>query len=215
MTNHSFVSALKKYVVSAVKLYDLFFLFFCKNSEKCRKIPKKHPYKTHIFQHFVIFIKKYAVYPLPGHFLCAHDKGMSTILDIIPAIGALLDRIIPDPVAREKAKLELLRTDRAQDLEELKSALAADVSQSDINKIEAASGDRFVAGWRPFIGWVCGVAFAYHFVAQPLLAFIIANTTAHVVVLPVFEMDTLSTVLMGMLGLGGLRTLEKIRSITK
>ncbi|MDX2074037.1 MAG: holin family protein [Alphaproteobacteria bacterium] len=140
---------------------------------------------------------------------------MGTLLDIIPALSALLDRIIPDPVAREKAKLELLRGERAQDLEELKAALAADAAQTDINKTEAASADRFVAGWRPFIGWVCGVAFAYHFVLQPLLAFIIANGGGGPVELPKFDMDALSTVLMGMLGLGGLRTLEKIKKITR
>jgi hypothetical protein len=149
--------------------------------------------------------------PFPDTFFARTLSYMGTILDIIPAISTLLDRIIPDPVAREHAKLELLRTERAQDIEELKTALAADIPQSEINKIEAASTDRFVAGWRPFIGWVCGVAFAYHFVLQPLLAFIMANTSAHPVVLPEFDMDTLSTVLMGMLGLGGLRTLEKIR----
>lgn len=138
---------------------------------------------------------------------------MSIILDIIPAISSLLDRIIPDPAARELAKLELLKSERAQELEELKAALAADQSQTEINKTEAASEDRFVAGWRPFIGWVCGVAFCYHFVVQPLLAFMIANVSTYPVILPNFDMDALSTVLMGMLGLGGLRTLEKIKKI--
>ena len=137
---------------------------------------------------------------------------MSIILDIIPAISTLLDRIIPDPAARERAKLELIKSERLQDLEELKAALIADQAQTDINKVEAASPDRFVAGWRPFIGWVCGVAFAYHFVVQPLLAFILSNTTGNVV-LPQFDMEALSTVLMGMLGLGGLRTLEKIKNV--
>jgi hypothetical protein len=135
---------------------------------------------------------------------------MGTLLDIIPAISSLLDKIIPDPAARERAKLELLNTSRAQDIEELRLALSADASQNDINKTEAASADRFVAGWRPFIGWVCGVAFAYHFIVQPLLAFMLANAGRQVV-LPEFDMDALSTVLMGMLGLGGLRTLEKIK----
>ncbi len=160
-------------------------------------------------------MQKKCNYPLPGHIFRAHDNLMSAILDIIPAISTLLDRLIPDPAAREKAKLELLRTDRAQDLEEFKIAISADAQQSETNKIEAQSSDRFVAGWRPFIGWVCGVAFAYHFVLQPLLAFIIANSAAHAVILPVFDMDALSTVLMGMLGLGGLRTLEKIKKISK
>lgn len=129
---------------------------------------------------------------------------------LIDPISRLLDRLIPDPDARAKAQAELLRAQQDGVLEELKLALQADQAQTEINKQEAASADRFVAGWRPFIGWVCGAAFAYHFVAQPLLSFLLANT-GHDVVLPGFDMETLSTVLMGLLGLGGLRTLEKIR----
>jgi len=132
-------------------------------------------------------------------------------LELIPAMSKLLDKIIPDPEARQKAKLELLSAERNSDLEEFKLALSADQMQTDINKIEAASPDIFVAGWRPFIGWVCGFAFAYHFIVQPLLAFGIANAGGEVK-LPTFDMDALSTVLMGMLGLGGLRTIEKIKS---
>jgi len=132
-------------------------------------------------------------------------------LELIPAMSKLLDKIIPDPEARQKAKLELLSAERNSDLEEFKLALSADQMQTDINKIEAASPDIFVAGWRPFIGWVCGFAFAYHFIVQPLLAFGIANAGGEVK-LPTFDRDALSTVLMGMLGLGGLRTIEKIKS---
>ena len=136
------------------------------------------------------------------------------LLELVPAISALLDKLIPDPAARERAKLELLRAEREGALKELQLALSADQMQADINKIEAGSADLFVAGWRPFIGWVCGVAFAYHFVLQPLLAFAIMNAGGEVR-LPAFDMDALSTVLMGMLGLGGLRTIEKIRASAK
>ena len=139
---------------------------------------------------------------------------MAPLLTLIPAISELLDKIIPDPTAREHAKQELLRAEREQDLEALRLAFSADQSQSDINKTEAASSDRFVAGWRPFIGWVCGVAFCYHFIVQPSLAFILANS-GHAVVLPSFDMSALSTILMGMLGLGSLRTLEKIKNSAK
>jgi hypothetical protein len=139
---------------------------------------------------------------------------MPVWLELVPAISGLLDKIIPDPESREKAKLELLKIQRENDLEEFRLALSADQMQADINKTEAASGDIFIAGWRPFIGWVWGVAFAYHFIAQPLLAFAIANAGGEVK-LPVFDMDALSTVLMGMLGLGGLRTIEKIRGPSK
>jgi hypothetical protein len=135
---------------------------------------------------------------------------MTGWLSIVPALSQLLDKIIPDEQARERAKLELLRTERAQDLEELKLALSADQMQSNINQQEAQSPLLFVSGWRPFIGWVCGVAFAYHFVLQPLLAFILSNA-GKTVILPNFDMQELSTVLMGMLGLGGLRTIEKVK----
>ncbi len=139
---------------------------------------------------------------------------MAAWLTLIPAISELLDKIIPDPQEREKAKIELRKAERAFDLEELQLALSTDQMQADVNKEEAASPNIFVSGWRPFIGWICGIAFAYHFVIQPILAFAIANIGGKVV-LPAFDMQTLSTVLMGMLGLGGLRTLEKIKNVPR
>ena len=139
---------------------------------------------------------------------------MAPWLTLIPAISQLLDKIIPDPQEREKAKIELLKSDRAADIEELRLAISADQMQADINKQEANNPNLFVSGWRPFIGWVCGAAFAYHFIIQPLLAFAIANSGGKVE-LPVFDMQALSTVLMGILGLGGFRTLEKIKNVPK
>ena len=129
---------------------------------------------------------------------------------LIEPISRLLDKLIPDPDARARAQAELLKSEREAELETLRLALAADERQAAINGQEAAHPDLFIAGWRPFIGWVCGVAFTYHFILQPLLAFGIANSGGNVA-LPQFDMATLSTVLMGMLGLGSLRTLEKIR----
>lgn len=137
---------------------------------------------------------------------------MSVWLSLVPAISDLLDRIIPDPDARAKAKLELIREENTLALQQMQLALQADQNQTQINAVEAQNTNLFVSGWRPFIGWVCGVAFAYHFVAQPLLAFIIINNGGEVK-LPSFDMEALSTVLMGMLGLGSLRTIEKIKNI--
>ena len=77
--------------------------------------------------------------------------------------------------------------------------------QTRINEIEANHRTVFVAGWRPFIGWVCGVAFAFHYIVMPLLL-------AYTDIKPVeFDTNSLFTVLMGMLGLGGLRTYEKLK----
>ena len=81
-----------------------------------------------------------------------------------------------------------------------------------MDKTEAGNVSLFVSGWRPWIGWVCGGAFAYHYVLEPLFAFLLA-ATGHPVELPVFNMDALSTVLFGMLGLGGLRTYEKVKGV--
>ena len=94
---------------------------------------------------------------------------------------------------------------------ELETALhSANLAQLEVNKAEAAHKNAFVAGWRPFVGWVCGVALAYHFILAPLLqfGFALAGMDQE---LPEFEFSQLSTVLMGMLGLGGLRTFEKMK----
>ena len=139
---------------------------------------------------------------------------MSAWLALVPAVSQLLDKLIPDPDAREKAKIELLKAEHEADIEALRLALSVDQMQADINKQEAASSNLFVSGWRPFIGWVCGIAFAYHFVLQPICAFAIANNGGDPK-LPAFDMNALFTVLTGMLGLGGLRTLEKIKNVTK
>lgn len=83
--------------------------------------------------------------------------------------------------------------------------------QTKINEIEAGHRTVFVAGWRPFIGWVCGVALAYNFVIRDL--FIWALDPQEVP--PALQMEHLMTVLLGMLGLGGLRTYEKVKDKTK
>ena len=83
--------------------------------------------------------------------------------------------------------------------------------QTKINEIEAGHRTLFVAGWRPFIGWICGVALAYNFVIRDLFIWITKTTDAP----PALQMEHLMTVLLGMLGLGGLRTFEKIKDKTK
>lgn len=125
-------------------------------------------------------------------------------------IGKIADKIWPDPVAKAAGLLELERLRQTGELAQLAAETDLAKGQLEINKIEAASERLFVSGWRPFIGWVCGVAFCYHFIIQPILAFIIANSGGDVK-LPQFDMNALFTVLMGMLGLGGLRTLEKVK----
>jgi hypothetical protein len=96
-----------------------------------------------------------------------------------------------------------------------KHSQQAMLAQIEVNKAEAASGSVFKGGWRPFIGWVCGVAFAYHFVLQPFIVFVVAAAGVTIPDLPSFDMGSLMTVMMGMLGLGGLRSYEKKQGLTK
>jgi hypothetical protein len=83
-------------------------------------------------------------------------------------------------------------------------------AQLEVNKVEAGHTSMFVAGWRPFTGWVCSFALLYHFILQPLLTFVL-YTFGNEIVLPTFDMGTLTTVLLGMLGLGGMRSFEKVK----
>ena len=80
---------------------------------------------------------------------------------------------------------------------------------------EAQSRSIFVAGWRPFIGWTCGIAMFWHFVGVPITMFFVSWFSMEIAELPQFDMNSLMTVLLGMLGLGGLRTFEKTKGITK
>ena len=87
--------------------------------------------------------------------------------------------------------------------------------QLEINKAEAQHRSIFVAGWRPFIGWTCGIALCWHFVLAPVTVFLCAYIGMDIPNLPSFDMASLMTVLMGMLGLGGLRSFEKYKGLTK
>ena len=82
--------------------------------------------------------------------------------------------------------------------------------QNEVNKIEAQHRSIFVAGWRPFIGWVCGLALLYNFIVRDLVAWVSPS-----IMPPALQMEHLLTVLMGMLGLGGLRTYEKLKDKSK
>ena len=89
------------------------------------------------------------------------------------------------------------------------------LAQLEINKAEAASGSLFKGGWRPAVGWVCAIAFAYHFILKDLIVFGVSFAGMDMPDLPEFDMGTLLTVLGGMLGIGSLRTYEKQKGLTK
>lgn len=124
--------------------------------------------------------------------------------------GKLIDRLWPDPSERDKAKLELMQMQQTGELAALTAETDLAKAQLEVNAEEAKNANIFVSGWRPAVGWTCAAAFAYHYVLQPLMAFIL-SAAGHPVDLPDFNMETMITVLIGMLGLGGLRTAEKFK----
>jgi len=97
--------------------------------------------------------------------------------------------------------------------DEITNLRAQVMAQIEVNKIEAASQSLFVAGWRPFVGWCCGASYAYTFVLQPFLIFILtaAQVKVDIAQLPVLDMGELGVVLFGMLGLGAMRSWEKVK----
>jgi len=127
---------------------------------------------------------------------------------LIGPVTGLLDKFIEDKDQKAKLAHEIATMSE-------KHAQELAVGQLEVNKAEASHRSVFVSGWRPFVGWTCGVALAWHFVLQPLVIFTTAYFGVTLPALPAFDMDSLMTVLLGMLGLGGLRTYEKQKGLTK
>ena len=133
---------------------------------------------------------------------------MSLISSLIGPVSGILDKVIEDKDQKAKLAFELSTMADTH-------AQQALLAQLDINKAEAASGSLFKGGWRPFVGWICGFALLYHFILSPLIIFIVTLTGTTIPPLPEFDMGSLMTVLLGMLGIGGLRTYEKQKGLTK
>jgi hypothetical protein len=118
----------------------------------------------------------------------------------------LIDRFLPDPEKKREAEMELFRMAADGELKQV-------IAQLEINAKEAAHPSVFVAGWRPFFGWCGGVGFVYATILQPLLAWgaAIKGWPAP----PTLNLDLLWVVVTGMLGIGGLRTFEKSKGVSK
>jgi len=117
----------------------------------------------------------------------------------------VLDRVLPDPAQQAAAKLELMKLQQNGELAQI-------TGQMDINKAEAASSSVFVSGWRPSVGWVCSAGFAVQFVIGPLAEWGSA-LAGHPVKFPQMDTGTMMPLLLGMLGLGGMRTVEKMQGV--
>lgn len=134
-----------------------------------------------------------------------------SLVALLPLLGNVLDRVLPDKQAAAEAKLKLLEMEQAGQFKSLDTEVAIAKAQTDVNAVEAASSSLFVSGWRPAVGWVCVAVLACNFIGVPLLAWL--STTYNIPPPPRLEMAELFQLLLGMLGLGGLRTAEKLRGV--
>lgn len=129
---------------------------------------------------------------------------------LIPVLGTIFDKIIPDPQAAAEAKLKAMELAQRGELAVLDADVRLALGQMEINKAEAST-DLFRGGWRPATGWVCVAGLAYQFIAQPILPWVVALFGGTVPPLPAIDNETLMVLLTGMLGLGGLRTFERVK----
>lgn len=126
---------------------------------------------------------------------------------VLPAVMEVAGRFLPED-AEERAKAE--RQIEAQLAQHL---AAVDLAQIAVNR-EEAKGNWFQAGWRPATGWVAALSFGWVYLFQPMASFVLAQT-GHLVQLPVLDMSQMMPILLGLLGLGGLRTLERSKGVGK
>lgn len=127
---------------------------------------------------------------------------------LIGPVTGLLDKFIEDKDQKAKLAHDIATMAEKQMHEQV-------MGQLEVNKAEASHRSIFVAGWRPFIGWTCGIALMAHFVLFPATDFVTAYMGLEVPPMPAFDMESLMTVLLGMLGLGGMRSFEKFKGVTK
>ena len=127
-------------------------------------------------------------------------------ISILLDIGSkVIDRVFPDPAAAASAKLELIKLQQSGDL-------AVMAGQMKINEIEAGNASLFVSGWRPAIGWVCGAACAWNWIGLPIVKVGLGLLAIKLELAPA-NLTEMMPILLGMLGLGGLRTLEKVQGV--
>jgi hypothetical protein len=126
---------------------------------------------------------------------------------VLPAVTDIVGRFLPED-KEERAKAE--RAIKASLTEHLAKV---DLAQIDVNKLEA-KGNWFQSSWRPLTGWTCAASLAWTYLLQPMASFVLAQT-GHLVDLPALDMSQMMPILLGMLGLGGLRSWERTKGVGK
>lgn len=122
-------------------------------------------------------------------------------------VSTAVDKIWPDANIEAQSKADQLKSSLTAELQGM-------MGQLEINKVEAASPSLFVAGWRPGIGWACSIGFGYEFVLRPIVNGLLAAAGLPMA-FPGIETDALTSLLFGLLGLGTMRTVEKVKGVTQ
>jgi len=123
-------------------------------------------------------------------------------------LSGIVKRILPEKIS----ELDAAKMNQEITMALIRGEFEPMIAQARINEQEAASDNIFVSGWRPFVGWVCGSALAWQFIGLPLSQFFIALFEIKMASLPVFDYAQLSPILLGMLGLGAMRSYEKVKA---
>ena len=130
---------------------------------------------------------------------------------ILPVVGTLIDKLFPDKQAADEAKIKMMELAQKGELAQLDAQMQLSMGQIETNKIEAASTDPFRAGWRPMAGWACSLGLFYEFLLRPILPWLVGLTGAEVAPMPNVDIDQLMILLGGLLGLGSLRSFERVK----
>lgn len=134
-----------------------------------------------------------------------------TALTAILGIGEkVIEKFFPDPQQAAAVRVELIRLQQAGEFKALEADLELARGQIGVNAEEAKSENMFKSGWRPFIGWTCGLAFSFNFLILPTIQIIAALNGVPITLTPL-DLTEMMPVLLGMLGLGGFRTYEKLK----
>ena len=133
---------------------------------------------------------------------------MGLLDTLVGPVTSIIDKIVPDKDQAAKLAHEIATMSEKMANEQM-------LAQLEVNKAEAASGSLFKGGWRPSIGWICGLALFWSFILQPFLVFFLLVFGVDLPPLPEVGTADLMPILLGMLGLGGLRSYEKVQKVTK
>ena len=131
------------------------------------------------------------------------------MLELVPILANLLDRIFPDPKVAADAKLEVMKLAQSGELAQLNADVQLATGQTDVNKAEASNASLFVSGPRPFVMWICGLALAYAAIIEPIGRFGATVIFHYPGNFPVINTDITMQLLVGLLGLGAMRSYDK------